>query len=381
MTRHCPTVDLVVAEGIQQGARFSLENLLAVTVGIRLDCDVVLEPQSLAIAGGITSGNEPVMRLTCDGLEVRLEILCGEVYMGQTRMGVGESSLLSPGTLVRVGHSAFVLETVQSDAADVELTTGDRNTMQSFMSVDSAVDPTSSVPVAKKVPLGALALSCFAILGVLLVVTGVIEYSGFNKEIAVSESALPDIAALLHVEGFDQITVEQQPEGAAVIKGFVGDRSQLSQLTNLVGAFAARVNVDVVVGEELQESVASVYRLHSVPAEVEIASDGRVSVHTALADVSKLDAIEQRVQQDVTGLTQLDRINTPPEVIAEKPQANAIPGKRIVLVVASEPAYILTEDGSRYFPGSVLPNGYRVEAIQNQKVDLVRNDEHLELIF
>ncbi|MBX2885004.1 MAG: hypothetical protein KTR32_33920 [Granulosicoccus sp.] len=369
MTQVLRQMDLVVAEGVQQGARFSLQERRPVTVGIRFDCDVVLEPQVLADKKTIIPGHEPVLRLLREGQEVQIEVVSGDIHVGQRTMSPGESSPLLPGDSVRVGNSSCVLETVRQNVANAE-TQIERGSMNQSFS-----------PQKRRKPPIRLTLAGGFILGVLFVVIGISEYAGLSDNGSSDEPRLPDLATLLPVEGFEQIVVEQSSGKAAEITGFVAGRAQFKQLTSLISPYAHRVNVDISVGEELQDSVASVYRLHGIAADVDVTAMGQVSVSTAVAEVSILDTIEERVRKDVAGVMNLDRINTPPLEIEDKTPADTIPGKRIVLVVASEPAYILTEDGSRYFSGSVLPGGYRIQAIHDQKVDLVRNDEYLELIF
>lgn len=387
MTQMSQALDLVVIDGVQRGARFTLQNLLRTSVGISLECDVVLEPQSLVDGEGLPPGQvAPVLRLLCVGQEATIEVVSGEVFLDHQRLPSDESTMLLPGHQVKVGQSVFTVESVQRKSVlkeqfDFPATFNDGSTIQPFMPSDPAAQTAERAEPGKSPLLPRFALACCAVLGILFLVTGLIDLPGLTDEQPVTPLKLPDIATLLPVDGFEQVVVEQHSSETASVQGFVASRADYVQLTQLVAPFADRITVNVNVGEELLDSILSVYRLHGVAAEVEITEAGHASIRTAVTDETALDSIEELLLQDVTGLVQVERFNTPPLGVADNSDAKPIPGKRIVLVVASEPAYILTEDGSRYFPGSVLPNGYRIQAIHHQKVDLVRNDEHLELIF
>ena len=83
-------------------------------------------------------------------------------------------------------------------------------------------------------------------------------------------------------------------------------------------------------------------------------------------------------------MRELKSVNEPPEIEVEEPppqRIDSLPGKRIVMIVASEPKYIQTEDGSRYFENSILPSGHTIVAILDKKVQLLLDEKQVELSF
>ena len=50
-----------------------------------------------------------------------------------------------------------------------------------------------------------------------------------------------------------------------------------------------------------------------------------------------------------------------------------LPGKRLTTIVDGTTAYIATEDGSRYFVGSVLPGGSQIRVISDAGVQVDTN--------
>jgi len=57
------------------------------------------------------------------------------------------------------------------------------------------------------------------------------------------------------------------------------------------------------------------------------------------------------------------------------------PGKRIASLITSEPAYLVTADGSRYFVGALLPSGHRVARINPGSVTLELHGQQTTLNF
>jgi len=73
-------------------------------------------------------------------------------------------------------------------------------------------------------------------------------------------------------------------------------------------------------------------------------------------------------------------VNTPPREASSGRTVND-PGKRIASIVSGEPSYVVTQDGSRYFPGAVLPSGHRIQQILPNEVVLDLHGQSSRLSF
>jgi len=171
-----------------------------------------------------------------------------------------------------------------------------------------------------------------------------------------------------------------------LVNGFLESRAELHEVRNLVQSSTdATIEEDIQLGEELVDSVQSVFQVNDVAATVESVSKGSVLVRTNSDDMGLLERIEKIAYDDVADLEHLELINTIPVVTAEEevePKNNSVdslPGKRIVLIVAGE--YIKTEDDSVYYQGSVLPSGHKVLAILDKKIQVVLDGNQTELTF
>ena len=80
-------------------------------------------------------------------------------------------------------------------------------------------------------------------------------------------------------------------------------------------------------------------------------------------------------------LTTIEVRNTAP---AQRPGATPVlddPGKRISSIVAGDPPYVVTSDGTRYFEGALLPTGHRIAAIEEHQVVLELGGVRTPLVF
>jgi type III secretion protein D len=141
---------------------------------------------------------------------------------------------------------------------------------------------------------------------------------------------------------------------------------------------AAQVDADLAVltASGLSRAVADVARLNGIQAEARPQRDGGVVLATPPIDDRTRDRLAQVVRRDVPGLTAL-RFS---EEIGE-PRTVSEATKRVASVVTGDPPYILTEDGARYFAGALLPSGYRLVAIDGNRVRLDRRGKTLTLQF
>jgi len=100
--------------------------------------------------------------------------------------------------------------------------------------------------------------------------------------------------------------------------------------------------------------------------------------------VDSVARAETAARSDVYGLVELNVINTKPksETVPQPLKIDSEqPGKEILLVMVGSPSYVLTADQSRFFTGSKLPTGHRIEEIMKNKVVLNKDGVRTELLM
>ena len=86
------------------------------------------------------------------------------------------------------------------------------------------------------------------------------------------------------------------------------------------------------------------------------------------------------MRQDVPGLRSHEVENTVPAEPVATPVVDD-PGKRIASIVPGDVAYVVTVDGTRYFPGALLPSGHRIASITETEVLLEKDGRPSSLRF
>ena len=169
--------------------------------------------------------------------------------------------------------------------------------------------------------------------------------------------------------GMPTLNVESR-SGQLYVTGHLESQAEKARLEKAL-ADRSPARLSVWVNEQVAASVAEVYRLNGIAAQVEAAGAGVVRVRTAVSDTRQLEHVQALARRDVPGLQQLVAINEAPP--APPPAASTIhdPGKRVAAIVPGEPAYLVTADGTRYFEGAMLPSGHRIVAILPDKVHIL----------
>ena len=174
----------------------------------------------------------------------------------------------------------------------------------------------------------------------------------------------------------------ERTDGAFAVSGFLPERADAIRLARWIDSAGVPLDNEVRVDAVLAERVTDVFRVNGIEAEVRSLSAGEAVVETQVVDTDGLARIEARVLEDVPQLRSLALENVPPPPAAEVERAPPHdPGKRVSLVVATEPAHVVTEDRSRYFVGATLPSGHRIAAIEENVVHLEKGGVTTELQF
>ena len=179
--------------------------------------------------------------------------------------------------------------------------------------------------------------------------------------------------------GFGMLDAEHR-DGQLIVTGHLDTQAQRTRLEQaLAGQTPARVAV--WVNEQVTASVADVYRLNGITADVKSGGPGVVHVQTKEADQARLEQVQALARRDVPGLSQLVAANDPPPAPPRPEAVISDPGKRVAAIVPGDPAYVVTADGTRYFQGAMLPTGHRILAILSDRVQIERDGTASTLNF
>ncbi|MBX2884905.1 MAG: hypothetical protein KTR32_33425 [Granulosicoccus sp.] len=399
---------LSIVSGAQSGAVSQIRELLPISIGSKLDNDVVLRSGSV----------DPQHVSVClRGAMIELQCLGSSLLVDGTSLSSGEQCQALHRSMLQIGDVSIMIEssTAQTQgqatspdwvnaaariggdsdnaANQIGLHTGPHSEAMpaSFLaqtggelpalsdaagefqtSTDSVTNNAAGKPSSryKAAVLTAAALSLCAV---------VVWQSGLFKQ---ETEAPASLAKLLSTTAFAGLNVTQEGHSATV-SGYVESVHDSIELGKWLKQSGLLINNEVVVVETLADRVSDVFRVNGIDATVAVSESGAVSAITQVADEQLLARVKEQVETDVPGVAPIKIENTPPP-LSEQAETNPIPvdpGKRVALVVSDEPAYIVTEDQSRYFIGSLLPTGYRIVDIKDGKVTLEMEGETETLEF
>jgi type III secretion protein D len=194
-----------------------------------------------------------------------------------------------------------------------------------------------------------------------------------------------NIQNILKDNKFNSLRVNHTSEGVYSISGFVMTQKERATLEKIVDENYIPAMLDIEIGEQLATEVRELFRLNGLEVVVLPLKSGEVQVTTKETNKAKIDKIQKLATQEIADLQkmQVNYINTEenkPTLGADVHQYKHS-DKRITMVVDGDPSYIMTSDQSKYYIGAMLPTGYKVIDIIDQKVVLEKGGNKKTLNF
>ncbi len=358
------TMQLRVTAGPLQGAERTLANTDRIFVGHDLRNDVVIRDPS---AKGIR------LSLAKSDGGVRAELISGAIMLHGALLEAPRSFLLPALTPIGIGDNIVAV----GEAGDVHWAGCERLSQALALQTpaDDAAeisDPWAGLPgwvrvgyrdIAKR---SALLCMGFAVLlgGTAMATADGITLGKVNHH--------QRLATALETNGFSALQVRENIEGELVVDGFVASDAQLSRVGDVIEATGAPALAQVKSGESVAREVENVLRINGVTAKAVYRGSGKVEAMDFEAPRAALPKLRRAVMDDVAAVEQL--ILTPKKLIdSEGSMLPHDPGKRVANVVGGPRGYIVTDDGSRYFPGASLPTGDQLVSVSTEAMVLERN--------
>jgi type III secretion protein D len=383
MTALCPCLELRVLEGRQRGASLPLAAAGVLRVGSDWRNDVVLRD----------AAPEAQAELSLVSGQLTLKAVQGHIRVGPATVAPGESLALETYTAIDVGGARIAVGELgdarwaplfqpQPATADADTAPQPPRASAEASGDDTTASARRSWPKRLVVGGGALAAASLSMLALAFAVAPAAPGPAQQAH---------RLQAVLHGAGLTALSVQAQAQGThagaagaggeLVVSGYLDTHAQRVRAEQLLAAEGLPARTAFWVNEQLMAAVQDVYRVNGVTADVQAAGPGTVQVVTQVADTDQLQRIEATARRDIAGLVRLEARNAPPpRTPSPIPQIDD-PGKRISSVVGGEMPYLVTQDGSRYFAGALLPTGHRVIAIDANTVQLEREGQHSRLSF
>lgn len=381
MDRDTPMLDslqaleLRVLQGPQAGARAPLAagRPVVVSAGGGADADIVLRAEGAAAR----------LRITADVAHALLEVIDGELRLGEQVLAAGAQGPWARHQPLRIGHTvlAFGLACEDEWPADQALpaaTGGARGAAGAAGASPHDDSQKTRPPLRRRAEAwlaatgAAVLLACGGSLWMAHVAAAPVPTVAFSTAL---------LAEALKGGEFAALEAATLADGRTVLRGRLADLAQRGRLETWLATRQWTPALDLLVDELVARDIAEVFRINGIAAQSRAAGAGRFLAEVAERDTQRLARAEDVVRRDVRGVQQLVVRNSATPSPKPAPPVVDDPNKRIASVVPHDPAYVVTADGARYFVGALLPSGHRIAQIAEQRVVLERDGQQTNLNF
>jgi type III secretion protein D len=223
-----------------------------------------------------------------------------------------------------------------------------------------------------------LAISSFGLIGAIIISLLSIQTIPPPQ----SDSLIPDLQKVL--APYADVTMVN--DGIAVsIVGYVrtnDERSKLIKaLQNLDGANRLRINI--FSDESILQSARTTLAGTQLPLTAQVTGPGRMVLSGSVPEQGTLDRARRLLLSEVIGLRDIDISGVVIGSATKRWGRSGDDEPTVALQIASITTgplpWLTLSDGSRYFEGSVLPNGYEIQRIFPDRIRLTRDGEVVEL--
>jgi type III secretion system YscD/HrpQ family protein len=380
-------------------------------VGAEADCDLILRD------AGVVPHHFVLYRRD---RAVVVRAVAAAVVAGSRRLAPGEAIELTDAALLQAGDAvlavgvagqtdwdalrAQVPEPALSDAGDPDQqddSTAARAALAPPADAASAAPGPAAVPVQPAAARWvARARVCVPAVAGFLAVLGLVAAGWMLSVGHADHGALWSRAEqLLQSRNLPEVRVERAEYGRMRIVGTVPTEAQRSELVNALAAQGLRPTLDLVTGERLALGVENSFRQRGLAVEAAYVGNGEIQVRGVPETPVAIGVVREVLQSQgyVRAITFAEaassgepEANRSPPSAAAGPAARSAPAgaaaaardpKRIVAVVGGEYGFLLTQDGTRYLRGALLPDGSRFETVDGHDVVFEKDGQRLVVQF
>jgi hypothetical protein len=362
---------LRVLSGRSNGAEHRLPEQRKLLIGHSFESDIVLRDAS-------TRGC--AMKLTACGRRAVVEVVSGDVYLLGKLLAPGETITLEPYFPLRIGNIHFAIggdDVARWDEARGIIAEDAEATLElAQLAPPSALPERLALrtqPIWRGVANFALRPARMAMIGAGLLVVAAGSYFGAN--ILSPPPASPrDLRQELAPFGMTGVTVERSPTtGEIAVIGLVKDSSDAARLRQWADQNHPDILINVTTITEAAEAATNLLIAQNVDAVAWPSGADRLIIEGPFLPKDRQIELTRLLKKDlprVGGVTFKASSERGESELAYFFNAR---GYGAASFVSGDPGYIVTEDGTRWFPGANLPTGHKIIEIADNTVTVERD--------
>lgn len=360
---------LRVLRGRPAGAEHRLPLGRTLKIGHSFENDIVLR-------GRATSGTACELQVGADGRLV-LQVVSGTLRLLGRDAGAGERMQLAAYLPVSLGDITFAVgredEARWTEAAEAAADNPAAEQLPDAVPHTGLAEKLSLrlQPANTRLTKLAERPALLAIAGaVLLTLTGA---ALFGSSIL---SGTPDTPAELQrdlsAKGFLSVSVQQRPDGRTAIGGMVLDEAQLAHLREWAAANAPNTVVEAETLESMAAAAGDLLLAQNITATVRPAGEGALVITGPFLPRDRERELGELLRRDLPLVRAVSFQRTGARGEADLAYFFDLAVQGTPTYVDGDPGFIMTEDGSRWFAGALLPSGHQLVSAGTGQVTVER---------
>lgn len=368
---------LRVLNGRLAGAEHPLLVGKHLLIGHALDNDIILR-------GKGTSGISIALDIADD--QARLRVISGEVMLLGRPISESQEAILPPYLPVQIGEFAIAIGGESSERWDEASRLGLR-----LVSADSNPPATERAslaqrvsarlhPLSKQMPSRTLGIALLILTGLILI--GLALIAPVTDAIRSERHSPRTVQNALGIAGFSSVKVTRDSASQTIIvSGLVGSSDDVVRLRALLAEQFPGAIADVSTPESLASSATDILQNNKVDAEARAGRGGAITVISEYLPIDRQNELTALLKQDLPALKTVKFQMDGRRGDRDLQYFFSSTSNGLATFVDGNPGYIVTQDQTRWFVGSVVPTGHKIIAIGGGRIVFERNGLIEELIM
>lgn len=370
---------LRVLNGRLAGAERPLHSGRSLTIGHTLDNDIVLR-------GKGTKDISIALDIADD--QARLKVLTGEIMLLGTPVGVGQEAILPPYLPLHIGEFAIAIggDSTErwTEAQDLGLKiVNNRTPTAASASIRTGLGQrlaTTLYPLTDRLPNNALGMWLFILVGLVLIGFAII--APLSDVIRDAQQNPKSLKAVLATTGFSDLKVTADNASQTVIvSGLVASNREAARLRSMLAQQFPGSLADVTTPEALASAATDILRNNKIDAEAQAGRNGAIKVTSEYLPIDRQNELTSMLKKDLPTLKTVKFQMDGRRGDRDLQYFFSSSGSGLATYVDGSPGYIVTQDQTRWFVGSVVPTGHKILNIGGGRIVFERHGLIEELIM
>ncbi len=315
-----------------------------------------------------------------------LKMLTGSIEVLGRQLVAGEEMPLPSYLPVKLGEFAFAVgasdEQRWREAESIATALGQRQLLDEPLPRAELSErvATRFDPVRSRLPLMPSAGVLMGVGGAVVLLVAALFGVSYYHEQQVNNPA--NVERVMAAAGFGGMTVKPDPAGDnIVISGLLKNDSEVAGLQRLVDQRFPGAVLEVETTDALALAAADLLKGQNIDADARTVRRGVIAVSSEYLPVDKQNAMTAMLKTELPRLKQVQFAMEPGrgpndlQYFFNNTQYGA------ASFVSGDPSYIVTADGTRWFPGADLPTGHKIVRIEPKALILEREGRMETLVM